>query len=202
MVCKINYHKASSGWNDTLKQQAGKLRIIGGKWRGRNLLVADRKVLRPTPNRVRETLFNWLRTDIVGAKCLDLFAGSGVLGIEAVSRGAASSTLIEQDSEIVETLRRSLDILDAKEVVIHQAEALQWIKNLNESFGIIFLDPPFGLGLVEQSVSLLLSSGHITDQTLIYVESENGWQPMIGLEVVKQAKAGQVNYALFKVAVD
>ena len=138
----------------------------------------------------------------MGAKCLDLFAGSGALGIEAVSRGAASSILIEQDRKTVEALRDSLKILDAEEVVVLEADALQWIKSVNEPFDIIFLDPPFGKNMIEQGLALLLESGCVSEQTLIYVESENVWQPEINVEVIKQAKAGQVNYRLLKIAAD
>ena len=156
--------------------------------------------LRPTPGRVRETLFNWLQPTIVGAKCLDLFAGSGALGIEAVSRGAASSVLIEQDRKTAETLGESLKMLDADEIVVHQAEALQWVKASDQVFDIIFLDPPFDRNLIEQSLALLLESGCISEQTLFYVESESAWRPEINVEVIKQAKAGQVNYMLLKTA--
>ncbi len=158
--------------------------------------------LRPTPDRVRETLFNWLQPTIVGAKCLDLFAGSGVLGIEAVSRGAVSSTLVEQDKNISKILRESLKILDTDEIVIHEADALQWIKVADQAFDIIFLDPPFGKSMIEQSMSLLVESECVDEQTLIYVESESVWQPEINVEVIKQAKAGQVNYMLLKTSAD
>ena len=158
--------------------------------------------LRPTPDRVRETLFNWLQPTIVGAKCLDLFAGSGALGIEAVSRGAVSSTLVEQDKNISKILRESLKILDTNEIVIHEADALQWIKVADQAFDIIFLDPPFGKSMIEQSMSLLVESECVDEQTLIYVESESVWQPEINVEVIKQAKAGQVNYMLLKTSAD
>lgn len=151
---------------------------------------------------MREDLFNWLQPYITGAKCLDLFAGSGALGIEAVSRGAASSTFVEQDRKTAEVLRESLKMLDTEEVVVHEMDALQWIKSVNEPFDIIFLDPPFGQNLIEQSLARLHESGCVSEQTLIYVESETVWQPEINVEVIKQAKAGQVNYMLLKIAAD
>jgi 16S rRNA (guanine966-N2)-methyltransferase len=160
--------------------------------------VADTQGLRPTPDRVRETLFNWLQATIHGANCLDLFAGSGALGIEAVSRGAASSVLIEQDRKTAETLRESIEMLDADEIVVHQADALQWIKAADQVFDIIFLDPPFGKNMIEQSLSLLTDSKCVGEQTLIYVESESVWQAENNVEVIKQAKAGQVHYMLLK----
>ena len=129
-----------------------------------------------------------------------MFAGSGALGIEAVSRGANSSVLIEQDRKTAETLRESLKMLDADKIVVHQVDTLQWIKVTDQVFDIIFLDPPFGRNLIEQSLALLLESGCISEQTLFYVESESAWQAEINVEVIKQAKAGQVNYMLLKTA--
>ncbi len=151
---------------------------------------------------MRESLFNWLQPCIEGAKCLDMFAGSGALGIEAVSRGAASSILIEQDRKTAEMLRKFLKMLDTEEVVVHESDALQWVKSVNEPFDIIFLDPPFGQNLIEQSLARLHESGCVSEQTLIYVESETVWQPEINVEVIKQAKAGQVNYMLLIIAAD
>ena len=110
-----------------------------------------------------------MQPSIVGANCLDLFAGSGALGIEAVSRGAVSSTLVEQDKNISNILRESLKILGADEIVIHEADALQWLKVADQIFDIIFLDPPFGENMIEQSMSLLAESECVDEQTLIYV---------------------------------
>ena len=164
--------------------------------------MSDAEKLRPTPDRIRETLFNWLQATIHGANCLDMFAGSGALGIEAVSRGATSSVLIEQDSKTAETLRESLKLLDTDKIIVHQADALQWIKSADQVFDIIFLDPPFGKNMIEQSMSLLAESECVSEQTLIYVESESVWQAEKNVEVIKQAKAGQVHYMLLKTAAD
>ena len=147
-------------------------------------------------------MFNWLQATIHGAHCLDMFAGSGALGIEAVSRGAASSVLIEQDRETTETLRESLKMLDTDKIIVHQADSLQWIKAADQVFDIIFLDPPFGKNMIEQSLSLLAESECVSEQTLIYVESESAWQAEKDVEVIKQAKAGQVHYMLLKTAAD
>ena len=162
--------------------------------------MPDEQGLRPTPDRIRETLFNWLQATIHGANCLDMYAGSGALGIEAVSRGAASSVLVEQDRKTAETLRESIKMLETDEIVVQQADALQWINTADQVFDIIFLDPPFGKNMIEQSLTLLAESGCVGKQTLIYVESESVWQPEINVEVIKQAKAGQVNYMLLKTA--
>jgi 16S rRNA (guanine966-N2)-methyltransferase len=126
----------------------------------------------------------------------------GYWGIEAVSRGAASSVLIEQDKKTAGTLRESLRMLDANEIVVYQADALQWIKAADQVFDIIFLDPPFGQNMIEQSLSLLAESECIGEQTLIYVECEKVWQPEKSVEVIKQAKAGQVHYMLLKTGAD
>ncbi len=131
-----------------------------------------------------------------------MFAGSGALGLEAVSRGAAGSTLIEQDRKTVERLRELLKSFDTAEVIVYEADALQWLKSATKPFDIIFLDPPFGKNLIDESLALLLKFGCVSRQTLIYVESETGWQTEINIEVIKQAKAGQVNYMLLKIATD
>ena len=164
--------------------------------------MADTPGLRPTPGRVRESLFNWLQPYIVGAKCLDLFAGSGALGIEAVSRGAASSVLVEQERKTSETLRESLKMLGADEIVVHEVDALQWLQGAKQTFDIIFLDPPFGNKLIKQSMVILAKSGCVSVRTLIYVENEGVWQPEKNVEVIKQAKAGQVHYMLLRIAAD
>jgi len=124
------------------------------------------------------------------------------LGIEAVSRGAASSVLVEQDRKTSETLRGSLKMLGADEIVVHEADALQWLQGAKQAFDIIFMDPPFDNKLIEQSLALLLESGCISEQTFFYVESESAWQPEKNVEVIKQAKAGQVHYMLLKTAAD
>lgn len=180
----------------------GQVRIIGGKWRGRKISVADVAGLRPTPNRVRETLFNWLQATIHGSNSLDLFAGSGALGIEAVSRGGASSVLIEHDRKTAETLHTSLKILDADAITVHHTHAFQWLKSANQNFDIVFLDPPFGKNMIEQSLSFLLESNCINEQTLIYIESDTGWQPEKNMQVIKQAKASKIHYMLLKTVVD
>jgi 16S rRNA (guanine966-N2)-methyltransferase len=133
---------------------------------------------------------------------MDMFAGSGALGIEAVSRGAASSVLIEQDRKTADTLRESIKILNTDAIVVHQADALQWIKTADQVFDIIFLDPPFGKNMIEQSMSVLAASGCVGEQTRIYVESESAWQTEKNVEVIKQAKAGQVHYSLLKTVAD
>jgi 16S rRNA (guanine966-N2)-methyltransferase len=110
--------------------------------------------------------------------------------------------LIEQDRKTAERLRELLKLLNTAEVTVYEADALQWLKSATKAFDIIFLDPPFGKNLIDQSLALLLESGCVSKQTLIYVESETEWQTEINVEVIKQAKAGQVNYMLLKIAAD
>lgn len=128
---------------------AGTVRIIGGQWKRRRLAVPDVSDLRPTPDRVRETLFNWLAPDVAGACCLDLFAGSGALGFEAASRGAARVVLVEQNTEVVEVLRQEAQTLRGKAIEVVQADALAYLKQSPEPFDIVFVDPPYGKNLVE-----------------------------------------------------
>ena len=127
----------------------GKIRIIAGKWRGRKLDVIDAPGLRPTPDRIRETLFNWLQHEIVGARCLDLFAGTGALAFEALSRGAVEVTMIEADAKIVAALNKHAATLKSEEHIIQLADAMSWLKQGIKGFDIIFLDPPFSQDHIE-----------------------------------------------------
>lgn len=156
--------------------QAGQIRIIGGKWRGRRLSFPTLEGLRPTGDRVRETLFNWLQLDLPGATCLDLFAGSGVLGFEAASRGAHQVTLIEQNPVAFHALRQNRDLLDANTSeldIIHQ-DALGWLDgNIagTRRFDIVFIDPPFNSTLAERALSALAENAWLSAGALVYVES-------------------------------
>lgn len=176
------------------------MRIIGGAWRGRRLPVAEAPDLRPSPDRIRETLFNWLQPYIEGALCLDLFAGTGVLGFEAASRGAARVVMVENNPALARGLREQVDRLGAVQVEIVCREALDWLAAVPpQGFDIVFLDPPFARGLVERAVSGLIEHRHLAEGALIYVESEtdlaDGGVP---LQKFKQAKAGQVQYGLWR----
>ncbi|MDA0821275.1 MAG: 16S rRNA (guanine(966)-N(2))-methyltransferase RsmD, partial [Proteobacteria bacterium] len=134
----------------------GQIRIISGKWRGRKLLVANNDTLRPSPDRVRETLFNWLSPYLPGARCLDLFSGTGVLGIEALSRGAEAATFIDNHSPTIDLLRHQIVRLAAENAQILNVDALSWLRtNTPSAFNVIFLDPPFRQGLIESSLDEL-----------------------------------------------
>lgn len=148
------------------------LRVIGGQWRSRRLGFPDLPGLRPTPDRVRETLFNWLAPVLPGARCLDLFAGSGALGIEALSRGAAEVIFVERHSLAVRALRDNLDQLHARNARTDQAEALTWLRSPGAPFDIVLLDPPFGEGLLEPACALLEQGGWLAASAWIYLEAE------------------------------
>ncbi len=177
----------------------GKIRIIGGEWRGRKLEVADQPGLRPTPDRARETLFNWLAGSIGGARCLDLFAGTGALGFEALSRGARCAVMVEENKQLARRLQTSKAALAAASAEIFQAEALAWLGEPSDPFDIVFLDPPFHQDYVKKACALLVNRGHLAPSAYVYTETERGVpSPAPGLKELKQARAGQVEYRLYQ----
>lgn len=177
----------------------GQVRIIGGQWRGRKLKVPNVQQLRPTPDRVRETLFNWLAVKINGAHCLDPFAGSGALGFEALSRGAASLVMVDQSIEVIALLCEEAKMLGAKDVQIYSACVPSGLKLVNQPFDIVFLDPPFHENLLLPTCFFLEEHSFLAADALIYLESKElvdekdlpqNWK------ILKQKKAGQVAYQL------
>ena len=181
-------------------QRQNQLRIIGGSWRGRKLPFAALPGLRPTPDRVRETLFNWLAPVIGGARCLDLYAGSGALGLEAASRGAAEVVLVDQAEQVIAVLREQVNILEATQVQLVQGNVLRWLCGTAEPFDIVFLDPPFGQQLLPESMRLLEENGWLAPDAFIYIEMEKGLQPELPQhwEVYRSKQAGQVGYSLIR----
>ncbi len=164
--------RLQSLWMNTPRKPApGSVRIIGGRWRGTRLAVADRPGLRPTPDRVRETLFNWLQPVLPGARVLDLFAGSGALGFEALSHGAEHATLVESDPVLASALRAVAGRLEGGEAAhVVQADALGWLaKQPQASFDIAFVDPPFAGGLWGRALALLLPT--MRGDAWLYMES-------------------------------
>ena len=176
------------------------LRIITGQWRGRKLTVCDAIGLRPTSDRIRETVFNWLTPKIIGAKCVDLFAGTGALGIEAASRGAAAVDLVEVNKSAVMQLNAHLATLDAKQCHCHHTTAQQWIVQCRQQYDIVFIDPPFQAALWAEVVSGLHQYQLLAQGAWIYIEQPNTaaitlpdkWQQY------KQKKAGAVSYGLYQ----
>ncbi|WON77152.1 16S rRNA (guanine(966)-N(2))-methyltransferase [Serratia sp. UGAL515B_01] len=177
----------------------GQIRIIGGQWRGRKLPVPDSEGLRPTTDRVRETLFNWLAPVIRGARCLDCFAGSGALGLEALSRYAANATLLEYERTVSQQLGKNLALLQGNGCVIN-INALTWLAGEGQPFDVVFLDPPFHKGLLGEAITLLEQQGWLADEAWIYVEAE---AESAAADVPKnwtlhrEKVAGQVAYRLY-----
>lgn len=153
-------------------RRSSQVRIIGGQWRSRRLEFPDLPGLRPTPDRVREALFNWLAPILPGARCLDLFAGSGALGIEALSRGAAEVVFVEHHPRAVRALCENLARLKAEGARVEQAEALAWLRQSEAPFEIVLLDPPFGQGLLNPVCTTLEVGGWLTATAWIYLEAE------------------------------
>ncbi|WP_105102493.1 16S rRNA (guanine(966)-N(2))-methyltransferase RsmD [Microbulbifer pacificus] len=177
------------------------LRIIGGRWRGRKVAFAPIEGLRPTGDRLRETLFNWLQFHLPGARCLDLFAGSGALGLEALSRGAAAVDFVELDRGAAQMLRQQLDLLNAEGAQVHNCPAEVVLTQPGDTWDLVFIDPPFAGDLWASTIQCLVDSGRIGPGTLVYVESPRdtliptppGWQ------LEKEKQAGQVCMRLFSV---
>lgn len=179
-------------------QGKGQLRIIGGQWRGRKLAVPEISGLRPTPDRVRETLFNWLAPSIVGARCLDAFAGTGALGLEALSRGAAEVTFVEQDRQQCASIEAHLHKLGGNGRVL--CTQFSPASLAGKYFDFVFLDPPFDSDLLLPAISCLrgsLALGH-----RVYLEYAKGTAPQLGddWEILKQKQAGHVGYCLARLA--
>lgn len=158
--------------------------------------MQDAPQLRPTPDRVRETLFNWLAPIINGANCLDCFAGTGVLGFEALSRGAAGVVMIETDRTLANALQAQAGRLNAEGARIVCTNAIAWLDRNREQFDIIFLDPPFASDLARQACMRILNGGHLAPGGVVYVGTPHGWEPPAGYTIRKQGKAGQVQYML------
>jgi len=179
-----------------LAATANKVRINAGEWRSRVLRFPDALGLRPTPERVRQTLFNWLGQELHGKACLDLFAGSGALGFEAASRYAASVTLVEQNPAVHRALLENAAALKAEQVRILRMDALQFLKQNTQPFDVIFLDPPFGMGWLEKLLPHL--APHLAADGVVYIESESLFADRPGWAVFKHGKAGNVHYHLLK----
>lgn len=182
-----------------------RLRIIGGQWRGRRLEFPDIPGLRPTPDRVRETLFNWLQSEIVGARCLDLFAGSGALGLEALSRGASRVVMVDEASAVTRQLESNLQILQADNASVARMSAQTFLERGpgDARYDVVFLDPPFGLELVSPIVQLLEKGDWLAPDALIYVETERSLHELdlpASWEPLREKHTGHVRYRLFRAA--
>jgi 16S rRNA (guanine966-N2)-methyltransferase len=178
------------------------LRIIGGQWRGRKLAFIPAEGLRPTTDRVRETLFNWLATSICGARCLDLFAGSGALGLEALSRGAASCDFVDSSAAAIGQIRRHLQILQpAAPARCHVGTAVSFLQETRDTYDIVFIDPPFGKELVDPVCALLATKHQVAADGLIYVETAaRDRAPSVPEDwrLHREKTSGDVAYRLFE----
>ena len=176
----------------------GEVRLIGGRWKRSKLPVPDLPGLRPTPDRVRETLFNWLGQDLSGWRCLDAFAGSGALGLEAASRGAAEVLLLEREAAVAAGLEATRRRLGGQGVAVLRADAMAWMRQCPpRRFELVLLDPPFDAGLAD--AALALAADCVTEGGFVYLESAAPpSQPPASLELFRQLKAGAVRVTLLR----
>ena len=176
------------------------LRIIGGEWRGRKLDFPDVDDLRPTADRVRETLFNWLQMHIPGARCLDLFTGSGAIGLEALSRGAAQVVMVEQDRAAAQQIRQHLRTLNSSAGQVENMDVFQYLnEDANDKFDVVFLDPPYRLGCLEKCCEFLEQHSWLSDKAYIYLEdSRKNPPPSLpkNWKLIRNKTAGDVAYYL------
>ena len=194
--------KRSHSSQQKQEQKAGEVRIIAGQWRGRKLPVLSSQGLRPTGDRVKETLFNWLAPYIVDANCLDCFAGSGSLGFEALSRYAKSVTFIELERKVSQQIKQNLIKLNCSNANIINKNSLQFLAQNTENmlFDIAFIDPPFHFGLAQETIDLLDKNNYLANDALIYVEVEKGKEinPPLSWQLLKEKNTHQVSYRLYQ----
>ncbi len=184
---------------------ASAFRIIGGQWRSRRLNFSDRPGLRPTPDRVRETLFNWLQGEVSGAAVLDCFAGSGALAFEAASRGAARVVMLESDRIAAGDLQTAIRKLQAEQLCLQQIDALRWLqREASERFDLVFLDPPYRSDLLAQAAQRLEQQHWLANHAKLYIEVGAGDSDDLAQRLphnwrlLKMKTAGQVNYSLWQ----
>jgi 16S rRNA (guanine966-N2)-methyltransferase len=192
--------RQAGGKNRSRNSPSGRLRIVAGMWRSRVLAIADVPGLRPTPERVRETLFNWLSPLIAGARCLDLFAGTGALGLEALSRGAKEAVFVEKNPVALAALQGNIRVLDAKGAEVAARDAFAYLASLpRNSFDVVFLDPPFADDALGELCRLLADRGVLAPRGRLYLEQDRARNlPDLppGWTVLKNKTAGNVRYAL------
>jgi 16S rRNA (guanine966-N2)-methyltransferase len=180
--------------------QSRVIRVIGGAMRGRRWRFPDIPDIRPTPDRVRETLFNWLNTHVAGARCLDLFAGSGALGLESLSRGASGVVFVEQHAAIARALSEVMTEWNVQGAEVVRADAFSYLRGAPQRFDIVFLDPPFSADLIAPAAALLEERGWLAPNALIYLESAaRAARPAVpaAWQERKAKQAGEVGYHLF-----
>ncbi|MDD2934135.1 MAG: 16S rRNA (guanine(966)-N(2))-methyltransferase RsmD [Methylotenera sp.] len=176
------------------------VRINAGEWRSRLLKFPEAEGLRPTPERVRQTVFNWLGQDLTGLNCLDLFAGTGVMGFEALSRNANATVLVEKTPVVYKAILENKATLQATNAQVFNTDALSFIAKNQQLFDVVFLDPPYNQGWLDKVLPLL--PAHLTKDAVVYAEAEYAIKPTDAWQIVKQSKAGNVFYHLLKSAHD
>lgn len=180
---------------------SGQIRIIGGQWRGRKLPVLNSEGLRPTTDRIKETLFNWLMFDINQSCCLDLFAGSGSLGFEALSRGAKHVVMVEKDKQVAQQLSQNLARLAHASATVINTDALRYLASTVTAFDLVLLDPPFHRELLPQVCQQLEEQGWLSNEAKIYIEHEQSAEQLhlpANWQLLKNKQAGQVTYQLYQ----
>jgi 16S rRNA (guanine966-N2)-methyltransferase len=177
---------------------SNKVRIGGGKWRSRLLTFPDVSGLRPTPDRVRQTLFNWLGQELYGLTCLDMFSGTGVMGFESLSRGAKQVVMVEKSMSAYKALIENKKLLSAEASQLLNMDAIEFLANNKQLFDIIFADPPYNFGWLPKLLPQLRQ--HLAPQGMLYVEAEFSVQDGDGWQVIKHGKAGNVHFHLLKLA--
>ena len=186
--------------------KSGRLRIVAGNWRSRLLEIAEVEGLRPTSERIRETVFNWLAPTLPGARCLDLYAGTGALGLEALSRGAAEAVFVERSPVAARQLQKNIDLLDASGATVVTLGALEYLqRDAPGAFDVVFLDPPFAADLLEETCRLLADRGLLAGGARVYLEQDRS-KPEPRLPdhwtIKKNKTAGNVRYMLATVDED
>ena len=184
--------------------KSGRVRIIGGKWKRRLITFPANRSLRPSPDAVRETLFNWINADLAGAHCLDLFAGSGVLGFEAVSRGAKSAVLVESDARACRSIQENTRLLGAEpEIQIYRGRAESYLAHTDQQFDLVFMDPPFAAILVGEICGALDANGLCATGAKIYIESAKSNLPLpipSSWNIIRESTRGSVQSTLVQVS--
>jgi 16S rRNA (guanine966-N2)-methyltransferase len=176
--------------------KTNQVRIIGGQWRSRLVRFPEAQSLRPTPDRLRETLFNWLGQDLTGKSCLDLFAGSGALGFEAASRGARPVVMVEHNTGVYHALQKTRALLGAEQVELYHADTFSFLKTDVRRYDVVFLDPPFRHGLMPRLMAEL--PGHLAAHACVYAEAEEPIAVPDAFDLLKQTRVGQVHGLLIK----
>ena len=203
LLTNIPMARRSPGKTTSKNSGSGRIRIIAGDWRGRKLPVADLPGLRPTSDRIRETVFNWLAPYIPGARVLDCFSGTGALSLEALSRGATEAVILEMATPAVKILKNNLALLKASNGHVFGTDSLRFLSQPAEQpFDVIFLDPPFRQGLLEETCRLLSENNYLFADTIIYVEVEKELNPLPVPEtwrLINSKKAGQISFNLLQV---